>query len=152
LAGPNSDSVGILQAQIADALPCAFTSTAWENGLVIYLAPLNAHTRRVAQAVIDASPIGYEVSSLKQGMQSWSRAREQQGAIGGVIPRHAKYESSIDRYGVVTVEIYGHPVSDAAIIAASHVPGYQAEPVIVHDKKPIVMCPMSPGCPSEAIQ
>ena len=47
LAGSHPTQVGLLQKAIADALPCAFTSTAWEpagsNNLVVYLTPLNAH-------------------------------------------------------------------------------------------------------------
>jgi len=156
ILGSHPTAEGIFQTDLIHALPCAFSSTAWEpagsQNLVVYLAPLNAHTRSVAEAIIAKDPVpGLASITLKQGEQSFSRGEEQQSAISRTIPRGTQFESSLDRYGVVTVEIYGHPVSDTSIIAASHVPGYQAEPVIVHVKKPIMFCPGSPGCPSESL-
>jgi hypothetical protein len=157
ILGSHPTAEGVLQTDLIHALPCAFSSTAWEpagsTNFVVYLAPLNEHTRSVAEAIIAKDPVpGLASITLKQGAQSYSRGQEQMAAILTIIPPHARAPISLDRYGVVTVEIYGHPVSDASIIAASHVPGYQAEPLIVHVKKPIMFCPGSPGCPSEAIQ
>ena len=157
LAGSHPTQVGLLQKEIADALPCAFTSTAWEppgsTNLVVYLTPLNDHTRSVAQAIVDKTRLdGIAGVTLKQGAQSFSRAEEQSGAIERSIPRKVEAQVSVDRYGVVTVEMHGHPVSDASIAAASHVPGYQAEPVIVDENKPTASTTLpTPSTPSDCL-
>jgi hypothetical protein len=103
-AGSNPDAVGLLQKQIADALPCAFTSTAYEpagsRNLVIYLTPLSTHTRTVAQAIVDASPVSKILPvSLKQGAQSSSRAEEQSAAISRSIPTMCRPRSLLTDMG-----------------------------------------------------
>jgi len=132
LAGSHPTQVGLLQKAIADALPCAFTSTAWEpagsNNLVVYLTPLNAHTRGVAQAIIDKNPIPNVTMSLKQGVQSYVRGKEQADAV--VKQFAGKVTANVGADG--RVELETDKVPDASLTAASHVANYQAEPTIVH--------------------
>ena len=141
VSGDKSDPVGYLQKQIYDALPCAFTSTAYEpagsGNLVMYLAPLDAHTRSVAKAVIDASPLRGGVK-LKNAKQSYSRADEQISALLGRFgDRVGPVWMNVD--GTVSVTVVNDDPSDYDIIAASHVPGYQADPIIDHESHRIVI-------------
>jgi hypothetical protein len=104
LASPNSAPEAILQKQIADALPCVFTSTSYaspgSNRFFIYLTPLNTHSRAVAQAIVDASPASkILLVSLKQGMQSFSQAEQQKEAISNAIGAQAGLSIQVDVYG-----------------------------------------------------
>jgi len=142
-ADPNSAPEAILQMQIGEALPFQFTSTAWEpagsHDFVVYLTPLNAHTRSVAQAIIDASTFVKEPGvtvTLKQGVQSFCLAQEQTAAVVSKFSRQI-VGAGADSDGSVTVDVLkGSSITDSAIIAASHVPGYQAEPLIVRGVAP----------------
>ena len=91
ILGSHPTAEGIFQTDLIHALPCAFSSTAWEpagsQNLVVYLAPLNAHTRSVAEAIIAKDPVpGLASITLKQGEQSFSRGEEQQSAISRPSP------------------------------------------------------------------
>ncbi len=133
LAGSHPTQVGLFQKAIADALPCAFASTAWEPAgsrhLVVYLAPLNAHTRSVAQGIIDKTKLdGVLDVTLKGAVQSYARAKAQGEAIAKRFGTKVIADLSAD--GRVTVHSNG--VGDADVVAASHIQGYQADPSIDH--------------------
>jgi hypothetical protein len=138
LAGPDSAPEAILQKQVADALPCAFTGTALEpagsKNLVIYVFPLNTHTQAVVQSLIDRSPVasipGVTVQ-IKQGVQSFSRAEEQISAVLTALDPH-NVQGAVEVDGSVTFSIKDNRVPDNAVISSSHVAGYQAEPHITH--------------------
>ncbi len=138
---PTADWTDPTLHALGSALPCVFTSWSKEtpgSGVVlVYLTPLNAHTQRVAQAVIDGSLVskipGIEFK-FEEGMQSLAWADDQLNAVSEKYGAHLGAEVNLD--GSVTVTIYDPTaVSEASVVSASHVPGYQAEPHVVHGNR-----------------
>jgi hypothetical protein len=127
-----NDPVGLLQKQIADALPCAF-DTAYEpvgsKDLVIYLAPLNGHTKTVAEAIIARSPVSHDLTVSLEGTQSFARASEEADVLGRKFG--SKLEVSIGYGGALTLIVHNpNAVAPESIVATLHSLGYQGTPRI----------------------